>query len=184
MSTADAYNNQCTYKSESGRRCKLDAGHPKTDQKHGHMFMDRKGVSTPHIASVVPTGFSLTMEAIPKDANLARAHERTPEPRDEWQTKVDDDAKRVYAKWDKAGKPSADFATLATRVGGRYIVPPEASESVVAMLRRVQTAGGPLVGKHLSYRKTKHESGNTAVNYVFTDHSENVTDTPGRKKDK
>jgi hypothetical protein len=157
---------RCEYTSEKGRQCKLVVH--SDDAKH--VFMFRSQVAPPkHITEVVPEGFTLTMERIPRDADLSIQRARTVEPRDEHQVRVDKDAIRAYTAWEKAGSPVGDFADLAPKYGGRYVIPPVAFDTVIAMLNRAKNAGGPLQGKRLQYRRGVHESGNTLVNFLFTD---------------
>ncbi len=174
---------QCSHKSESGRRCKLNEGHDKAKTADGHQYIVKSGISAPKPFGELlkelegeGKGFTLTAAPIPAgtDLSLRPGEWKELPPRDEHQQRVDKDAERAYEKWVKGGKKSGTFEDLAVRFGGRYVIPPAAWDTVIAMLRMAVQSGGPLQGKHFAYRKTRHDSGNVALNYLFTEKSENV----------
>lgn len=157
---------QCEYKTESGRRCKLTAGHDKTGTPSGHR-MALKTEAIPTLAELKAKGlqFTLQMDEAPKSADLGRSHKRTLAPRDADQKHVDADALKAYQAWEKSGRPK-DFVKSPVQ---RYIFPPEATSSVFAMLRCATMSGGPVAGKVLKYRLKTHESGNAMIYFTVTD---------------
>src|ERR1700744_2082832 len=164
---------QCPYKNERGRQCKLSAGHDAKGANNGHKFVLRGAIQPPKpLAELRKTdeslkGFSLSMETVPKGESVSREQNREAAPRDADQQRVDKDAVKAYEAWVAAGKPKGfDKSGDALK---RYIVPPAAFDTVVAMLRRATTGGGPLRGKRVEYRRRTHTSGNVIINFRFSD---------------
>ena len=167
---------QCSFVTDKGRRCKLEAGHATVDgngkelKNGGHRMMLREEVAKPPtLAELRANGLSLTLKAenVPVNANLGREYSRAVEPRDADQLRVDKDAEAAYQKWVTAGRPKR-FEDSAKQLS-RYIIPPQAFDTVIAMLRRTVTTGAPMTGKYLGYRRQTHESGNTIVLWRVTD---------------
>lgn len=168
---------QCEYKTAKGRQCKLEYGHEtkegasKEDKKH-RMVLASGIAKPPTMAELKAKGitFDLKMEVVPKATDVSRDYQRAAAPRDDDQKRVDGDAKKAYDKWAAAGKPTGTLEDLVKKgLAARYLVPPAAFDTVIAMLRRANTAGGPLPGKPLAYRRKTHESGNTMIVFAFTD---------------
>lgn len=167
---------QCTFVTSKGRRCKLNAGHATTGENgkklpnDGHRMVLREEVAKPPtMAELRANGLSFTLKAenVPTNANLGREYARAAEPRDADQLKVDHDAEVAYNKWVAAGRPKKldDNAKQLSR----YIIPPQAFDTVLAMLRRAVTTGAPMAGKYLSYRRQTHETGNAILLWRVTD---------------
>lgn len=162
---------QCSFVTDKGRRCKLAAGHEGT-----HRMVIRGEVAKPKTLAELRTespdtfaGFSLKMEAVPANADLGREYNREAEPRDADQQRVDKDAAKAYADWERAGKPENFDSPNAHKAAKRYVVPPQAFNTVIAMLRRATDKGGPVTGKRLSYRRKEHDSGQTVILFMFAD---------------
>lgn len=162
---------QCEHTSEKGRRCKLAPGH-----EGDHRYVIRENVKQPKTLSELRKEdakkfgkFSLVAEEIPNDADVSRQYTREVE-RDADQLKVDADAEKMYKRWAKAGSPKGTFEELAPRVGSRFLVPPEAFDTVIAMLRKSTQSGAFTAGKQLAYRRGQHASGNTIINWMIVDH--------------
>lgn len=154
---------QCAYTTDKGRRCKLTPGH-----EGKHRMVLRENVAKPPTAKELRAKglkLDLTMTAVPKGANLGREYKREAAPRDADQVKVDGNARKAYELWQQAGKPK-DFDKSPVQ---RFIIPPEAFDTVIGMLRRATTTGGPVAGKSLQYRQKTHESGNTQIFFRVTD---------------
>jgi len=170
--TIEANLTQCPQRTEKGRQCKLTAGHKLNTRPNGktigdgHRYILRDKVAQPRpLADVLPPGFSLTMESVPKGEDVRREYSRTAAPRSEDEKRVDKDAARAYALWVKAGSPTDE----AKYPWQRYIFPPAAFDTVIAMLRLATNLGGSVQGKALKYRRKTHESGNSMVYFMFTD---------------
>jgi len=162
---------QCENLSPKGRRCKLAPGH---DGDHRYVIREN-AVKAPTLKELRASDaqkfgkFSLVAEVIPAKADVSRQYKREIE-RDEDQLKVDSEAKKMYDRWVKKGSPKGSFEDLAPALGSRYIVPPEAFNTVIDMLRRATQTGAATQGKQLAYRRGEHESGNTIINWMIVDH--------------
>jgi hypothetical protein len=160
---------QCTELSPSGRRCKLAPGH---DGKH--RFVIREEVPQPKTLAELRkenkklASFTLTAEAIPAGEDVSRQYNREIE-RDDDQKRVDADAKKAYDKWVKGGSKKGPFEEIAPKFGSRYIIPPEAFDTVIMMLRRSTQSGAATYGKKMAYRRGQHTSGNTIINWMIVD---------------
>lgn len=165
---------RCTNRTATGRQCKLNPGHDQGPNATDHRYIIRDGVAAPKTmdelskSGALGEGFSLKMEAVPEGTDVSREQTRAELPRDAHQKKVDKDAVTAYNAWVKAGKQD-DFEKSPLQ---RYVVPPAAFDTVIAMLRRATTSGGPLRGKTVSYRRKAHESGNVIINFRFADKKE------------
>lgn len=143
---------QCAYKTEKGRQCKLVSGH--SGQHRMVIRQEKVGL---------PAGLTLNAEIVPEGQRVTKTVTRDI-PRDQDQKKVDNDALKAYNAWHKAGKPEVGKAPQL-----RYVVPPNAVDAVLAILRRSTATGAPCAGKRLTYRRGTHESGNVVIAFSVTD---------------
>jgi hypothetical protein len=118
---------------------------------------------TPALASVLGEGFKLEAEVV--EGTWKREVTRKTTPRDEYQTKLDKDGKRVYSEWLKKGRPAE--LDDCPKIG--YRVNPDAVPVLAAYLRRVVGPGGPLVGKFLSVRTEDGGEGRVLVKAIYKD---------------
>ncbi len=118
---------------------------------------------TPKLGDVLGDGFKLEAEVI--QGTWKREVSRKVAPRDEYQTKLDRDGKKVYAEWLKKSRP--EELDDCPKIG--YRVNPDAVPVLVAYLRRVVGPGGPLNGKYLSVRTEDGEEGRVLVKAIFKD---------------
>jgi hypothetical protein len=167
---------QCTAQSPSGRRCKLHPDHVNSAdaKERKHRFVIREEVAQPKTLAELRkenkklASFTLSAEAIPAGEDVSRQYNREIE-RDDDQKRVDADAKKAYDKWVKGGSKKGAFEDIAPKFGSRYIVPPEAFDTVIMMLRRSTQSGAATYGKKMAYRRGTHTSGNTIINWMIVD---------------
>lgn len=161
---------QCEYKTERGRQCKLlvdPATGAHVDAKPDkHKFVIRKA---PEEKPVLPKGVRLKAQIIPIDGERIKkqvgAGAREAEPRDEHQRQVDADVKAIYEEWIRRGRPNE----VEKWPQGVYVVPPEAVDAVLDMLRKTMTKGGPAYGKSTRYTRGTHKSGNALIAFSCAD---------------
>jgi len=122
--------------------------------------------ATPSLASVLGDGFKLEPEVV--EGSWKREVTRKQAPRDEYQLKLDKDAKRVYAEWQRKGRP--EEMDNCPKIG--YRVNPDAVPVLSAYLRRVVGPGGPLTGKFLSVRTEDGGEGRVLVKAIYKDKPE------------
>lgn len=158
---------QCRYKTEKGRRCKLEIN---ADGKHPgqHRIVIRVNEKP-----VLPAGLTIKTTDIPKDAVVSKIMARTTAPRDADQKKFDNDVITAYQKWVNTGKPVRADSDTFKKSGKRYVVPPAAVDAVLYYLRNAVGSGAPMAGKRFLYRRGTDPSG-VAINFM-------ITDPPGKK---
>lgn len=117
--------------------------------------------STPPLKDVLG-GLDLTPEVV--EGTWKRDVTRTI-PRDEYQVKLDRDAKKVYSEWLKKSRP--EELDDCPKIG--YRVNPDAVPVLTAYLRRVVGPGGPLAGKYLSVRTESSDDGRVLVKVIYKD---------------
>lgn len=158
---------QCPYKTDRGRQCKLLAD-PVTglhvDAKPDkHKFVIRKA---PGERPVLPQGVRLRAEILPIGQRVKKeTPNRETGPRSNEQKQVDADVLAVYNEWVKRNKPKEPENWPQSR----YIVPPEAVDAVLDMLRKTTQKDGPVYGKSVRYVKGKHKGGGVIVAFSCAD---------------
>jgi hypothetical protein len=167
---------QCYYKTAKGVQCKLP---------FGHEIGEEGKPGTPHrmralAPAGLPGGFTKPKaEAVPtaeKITTVGRAAERSEDQRG-----FDTDMIGAWHAWDKAGR-STEFGDMPHF---RYVVPPEAVDAVLAMMRLGVGSGSPAKGKKLHYRRAPHVSGGVIVEYAVSNMPEKpVPDSTGEESNK
>jgi hypothetical protein len=162
---------QCDFKTPKGRQCKLAPGH-----EGPHRMVLRDQVPTPPtVAELKAKGvkINLKMDAVPKSANIGREYKREAAPRDADQLKVDGDVRKAYEEWKAAGKPKVKLANGKPNPAvpwKRYIIPPVAFDTVIALLRRATSGSGPVGRVSLKYNRHNHESGDLMIYFAVMDY--------------
>jgi hypothetical protein len=155
-------NEQCNYKTEKGRRCKLKVN---GEGKHPgqHRIVIRK-TDKP----ALPAGLVVKTQDIPKDAVVTKTMQRTAAPRDADQKKFDNDVIAAYQKWVNSGRPVTADSDTFKKAGKRYVIPPSAVDAVLYYLRNAVGAGAPMAGKRFIYRRGTDHNG-IVINFMITD---------------
>jgi hypothetical protein len=162
---------RCQTTTETGRQCIL----PVHQDSVSHKYVNRDKVHKP-LKDMLPAGFTLTATEVAKTDVLKKATTRQDtKPRDDEQKRVDQDAKKNYAKNHGKHNAGEDFAVY---FHAEYIVPPRAVDTVLDYLRRAGGTGGTAKGSVFRYRKGAHGSGNVRIQWAFIDPAPKQPATP------
>lgn len=151
---------QCDWKTDKGRQCKLEKGHaPVVKTPHGHLTVIRTPATDKKSLSQVLTG-RLKKSKVAPGVKVAKQSGRSLGPRDKEQQEIDRDAKDVFAEWNKTKPVHFDNWPKV-----QYEVPANAVDVMLEYLRATVNNGGPCPGMSFRYRRGTAESGDVLITW-------------------